>query len=314
MIKIIIIIISFILFGCKGELQSSAEKAIEAKQNEIWITRVQEASDYAVTWKSNAERNAIEMPEILVINLEKSIEEYRKWKDIVEIEGKISPTPIQFLNLINDTEQYFSRSIAKVHDARGRIDREKAELLQREAQILKESQAAYEREGVLRQEAEAKVTAEREAANSRQEVERKLESAKRKELLDLSFEMSKSEQFAFEQSFAQFRSGNAVVLLPDPSGQTIVRLTSVSEKMIEAVIRAQNNGIRSAEYADVTQIFFTFSVQELLPGKECNQTYERSYLFKKVIPINLKRTEIKEINVMLPKFFDRGCWTVTAVG
>jgi hypothetical protein len=158
------------------------------------------------------------------------------------------------------------------------------------------------------------VTTEREAANSRQEVARKLEAAKRKELLDLSFEMSKSEQLVFEQKFAQFRGGNAVVLLPDPSGQPIVRLTSVSDTMLEAVVRAQNNGVRSAEYADVNQIFFTFSVQELLPGKECSQTYERSYLFKKMIVINLKRTEIKEINVMLPKFFDRGCWTVTAVG
>jgi len=276
---ILIILIALLAYGCKDTTQSSAEKAIEEKQNQVWITSVDEAKNYFLKLSRYSSKPPSQWDTEMTINCVDALAQYGTWRKSIEVDAKITKVPKQLQTLLVDVDGAQSIARSNCSDANSLMATREDEKKRK-----KESDDYF---------------------NALKKIE---DTSRRSAKLNWALEASKQDLAVFEEKMALWSGrygppGNTVKLIPDASGQSITWGQGTGN-YLNAKLKLQNTGLRSGETANVTQVFLTFTITELAAGEECKYKYEdKRYTYKKYLQTFIGPSKIEEIAVLVPDFF-----------
>ena len=286
-----IILVAISAYGCKDASQSSAEKAIEDKQNQVWITRVDEAKNFFLKLSHYSSKPPSQWDTEMTINCVDALAQYGTWRKSIEIDSKITKIPKQLQTLLVDVDGTQPIARSNCSDANSLM-------------------ATREDEKKRKQESD-------DYLNALKKIQ---DTSRRTARLDWALEASKQDLAVFEEKMALWSGrygppGNSVKLIPDASGQLITWGTN-SGNYLNAQLKVQNIGLRTGETSNVTQLFLTFTITELAAGEGCKyKADDKRFIYKKHLQTFIGPSKIEEISVLVPDFFIAGsCFWVSANG
>ena len=277
-----IILIAISAYGCKDVSQSSAEKAIEEKQNQVWITRLDEAKNYFLKLSLYSSKPPSQWDTEMTINCVDALAQYGTWRKSIEIDSKITKIPRQLQTLLVDVDGTQSIARSNCSDANSLM-------------------ATREDEKKRKKESD-------DYLNALKKIQ---DTSRRSARLDWALEASKQDLAVFEEKMALWsgRYGppiNTVKLIPDASGR-VITFGPRSGNFLNVQLKLQNTGMRSGESSNVTQVFLTFTTTELAEGESCKYKNEGTpYIYKKYLQTYISPSKIEELSVLVPDFFIGG--------
>ena len=327
MIQIVKFIFYFILIllvlGCNERLQpqTSAEKAIEQKQNEIWIQRVSEISKFALRWRFFAQTTSDKWSQEMVWDFESLNSEFKIWSENIAVESKISIAPKQFTILQEEVKSNYKIAFANYHEAFDKIKAENKRKQIENEKLLKESREEQQRNEEFKRQQLIKEEQDKKIELARLEQQKALINSNRLNLLSQSIDYSKKEQETYEKNYSTFKfsDNRTISVLSDASGRAIT-WGATSEYFAEAKIRILNSSKSRYDYFSkkeimaetIYEVFLEFSIQE---ANESNSScFGNSYKFKQYLRVYILPSDVKEIAVQVPRFFKNACWGVTVRG
>jgi len=314
------LIFILLIVACNERLQpqTSAEKAIEQKQNEIWIQRVNEISKFTIKWRFFAQTSSDKWSQETVWNFESFNSEFKNWSENIAVESKISIAPKQFTILQEEIKSNYKTAFVNYNEALEKVKNEQKQIQIEYDRNLKEAKEEQQRADEQRRIQAIKEEQERKNEILRNEQQKAIANSLRQELLSFSLDFSKKEQELYEKNYSsiKFPENRDVSLLNDASGRTIT-WGNFGDNTIEAKLRILNSSRAKYSFSlskqippsQVNEVFLEFSIQEA--NESNNSCFGTLYKFKKYLFVYIPPSDIKEVTLQVPKFFKNACWNVS---
>jgi hypothetical protein len=302
---ILISAFSIMQLGCDINSKTASERAIEEQQSKVWLEHVEKAKQFAKRWQDLDSIDGAKYDEVTLRNFAGLIQDYKAWKNQVQIDGKISDIPKPIQRIIAQSDATWDRVYQTQELQKSRI---KAEAEARE-------RSAAQKELEAKQASDAAYAAEQRRLQLEAQSQQVTANRRSKLLADSIAEADKKIQsFEERRALIMGKLGNQAQLIAYPSGQPI-ELSLISDSQLQVKLRVQNKGLRGGQWTNIEEIFVTLIVQEDQSAiNDCKYPKPQRYQYKTMVPALILPNQVLEIELLTPRFFEKTCWYVEVQG